>query len=218
MSALSRAVIRGASGHAAVVADAARASNTFEVVGFLDDVQPERRGELLAGARILGGREQLGGLLSSGTTVVLLGVGDCAARLRLADESEALGFELGTVIHPRATIGAGVLIGAGTFIAAGAVVNAQARIGRAVIVNTNAVVEHHCELGDGSHVSPGALLAGAVKVGKLSWVGLGAAVIEKIRVGDGTIVGAGAVVVRDLSDEVVAYGVPARVQRRAGPR
>jgi sugar O-acyltransferase (sialic acid O-acetyltransferase NeuD family) len=193
-----------------VVADAARLGDLFEIVGLLDDLRPERRGDVYAGFPVLGGAEQLASLKASGVEVVLLGVGDCAARLRLADESQALGFELGTVVHPAAVVASDVELGAGSFVAAGAVINPAARIGRAAIVNTNAVVEHHCELADGVHVSPGALLAGAVKVGRLSWIGIGAVVIEKIRIGAACTIGAGGVVVRDVADATLAFGVPAR--------
>ena len=39
-------VIWGASGHAKVVADILRKSRRYEVAGFLDDVDPQRRGEV----------------------------------------------------------------------------------------------------------------------------------------------------------------------------
>src|SRR5437667_3209268 len=52
-------VIWGASGHALVVADAVRLSGEYEIVGFIDDVNPERAGAQFGGATILGAREQL---------------------------------------------------------------------------------------------------------------------------------------------------------------
>jgi UDP-N-acetylbacillosamine N-acetyltransferase len=212
LSSRRRAVVRGASGHAAVVADAARLANVYDVVGLLDDLKPERRGELYAGLPVLGGAEELPGLLRQGVDVVLLGVGNCAARLQLASESETLGFSLGTVIHPSSVLASDVNVGSGTFIGAGAIVNAGAIVGKAVIVNTRAVVEHHCQIDDGAHIAPGALLAGAVRVGRATWIGIGATVIEQVRIGAEVMIGAGAVVLEDMRDGVVAYGVPARVR------
>jgi UDP-perosamine 4-acetyltransferase len=46
-------------------------------------------------------------------------------------------------------------------------------------------------------------------------VGIGATVIEKVRIGAGAFVGAGAVVIRDVPDNVVVAGVPARILREA---
>jgi sugar O-acyltransferase (sialic acid O-acetyltransferase NeuD family) len=208
-----QAIIWGASGHATVVANAARLGTRFELTGFLDELNPGRRGESLAGSRVLGGLESLEELLASGVRHVLLGVGDNRARLRIAAEAERRGFELGTVVHPAAVVATDVELGVGTFVGAGAVINPHTRIGRATIINTNAVVEHHCEVGEGAHIAPGALLAGNVRVGRLSWIGIGAAVIEKREVGDESVVGAGAVVVRDVAARVVVFGNPARRQR-----
>lgn len=216
MSVPARAIIWGASGHATVVANAARLGARFELTGFLDELNPGRRGEALAGSRVLGGLEVLDDLLASGVKHVLLGVGDNRARLRIAGEAEKRGFELGTLVHPAAVVAPTSELGAGSFVSAGAVINPHARVGRAAIVNSNAVVEHHCEVGEGAHIAPGALLAGNVRVGRLSWIGLGAAVIEKREVGEESLVGAGSVVVRDVPARVVVFGNPARYQRPVG--
>ena len=50
-------VVWGASGHARVVADIIGLSKEYDIVGFLDDVNPERCGTEFCGARVLGGRE-----------------------------------------------------------------------------------------------------------------------------------------------------------------
>ena len=205
--------IWGASGHARVVADILRLCGEFEIVGFIDDRQPERRGEEFLGLPILGGRESLGPLAARGVRHLVLAFGDGGARLRLTREVRAAGFALARAIHPRAVVASDVTVGEGTVIAAGAVVNPGARIGENVIVNTCASVDHDCDVGDGAHVCPGARLAGTVVVGRAAWVGLGAVVIEGVTIGDGTYVGAGSVVVGDLPPGVLAYGVPARVVR-----
>jgi sugar O-acyltransferase (sialic acid O-acetyltransferase NeuD family) len=204
-----KALVWGASGHAAVVADAARSNRAWEIVGFIDELSPERRGEAFGGSVVVGGVEALEAARETGVSHVLLGVGNNRARLRIADEAERRGFALGTVTHARAIVAVDAVIGSGAFVAAGAVVNPGATVGRASIVNTNAVIEHHCWLSEGVHVAPGALLAGGVRVGRLTWIGIGAVVIEKLEIGEETMVGAGAVVVANVSARVVAYGVPA---------
>lgn len=45
------------------------------------------------------------------------------------------------------------------------------------------------------------------------WLGGGAIVLAGVTIGQNTVVGAGAVVTRDLPEDVVAVGVPARVTR-----
>ncbi|MBI4770098.1 MAG: acetyltransferase [Chloroflexi bacterium] len=206
-------VIWGASGHALVVADILRLRDEYELAGFLDDVNPERRGEAFDGATILGGAEQLDRLRERGVECLLFGFGDGAARLRLAEAARGKGFRFPTAVHPRAVIAAGVPLGAGTVVAAGAVINPAAAIGEHVIVNTCASVDHGSQVGDGVHLAPGVRLAGWVTVGPGTWVGIGATVVDRVKIGAGCMIGAGAVVVGDIPDGVVAYGVPARIKR-----
>lgn len=209
-----KVVIWGASGHALVVADIIRLRGEYELVGFLDDVHPERHGTNFCGASILGGGEQLERLLQKGINNLILGFGDCYGRLNLAKVVCAKGFNLVTAIHPQTIVALDVQIGKGTMIAAGAVINPGTCLGENVIINTCASVDHECVIGNSVHICPGVHLAGNVSIEETAWVGIGATVINRIRIGARAVIGAGSVVVNDIPDGVVAYGVPAKVIRK----
>ena len=206
-------LIWGASGHARVVANIITLSEKYEIVGFIDDINPQRRGENFCGATILGGREQLISLKAKGVDRIILGFGDCWARLKLTDFVFKQGFSLVTAIHPSAIIASDVKIAAGTVVAAAAVINPATEIGCNVIINTSASIDHECVIAEGVHICPGVHLAGKVTVGRLTCVGIGATVTDRICIGAGSIIGAGAVVVNDIPDGVIAYGVPAKIIR-----
>lgn len=210
---LSRVIIWGASGHALVVADILRLSGQYEVVGMLDDVNISRHGTKMGDTTILGGSEQFDNLKRNGTTHLIVAIGDCSVRKRLATTAVSNGFHLATAIHLRATVARDALIGAGTVIAAGAVVNPGVQIGTSCIINTNASVDHECVVGDAVHIGPGATLGGRVTVGTGAWVAIGATVLDRIHIGEESTIGAGAVVTKDIPDRVVAYGVPCKVIR-----
>jgi sugar O-acyltransferase (sialic acid O-acetyltransferase NeuD family) len=213
-----RAFVWGASGHAKVVADAALLASSLEVVGFFDELRPERDGEVLMSLPIWAGADGLSKLRERGVTHALLGVGDCDARYGIWRRAAELGFSLPTVVHPRSVVASNVILGVGSVVLAGAVINVGSTIGAAVIVNTAATVDHDCQLGDGVHLSPGVHLAGGVRVGERSWIGIGTSVIQGITVGARSIVGAGSTVLRDVPDDVIAFGCPCQARRARSAR
>lgn len=200
-----------------VIADIVRLQGKYEIVGFLDNLNPVRHGTEFCGAPILGGEDQLDNLHRMGVRHLILGFGDCSARLRLSTTVRARDFDLATIIHPRSIIAPDVPIGAGTVIVAGAVINPGAKIGENVIINTCASVGHECIVEDGAHIAPGVRLGGGCMIGKATWVGIGATVRDHTNIGERTLIGAGAVVVKDIPDGVVAYGVPAKIVRKVTP-
>lgn len=199
--------ILGASGHGRVIADAALSSGNCAIVEFYDDAWPTKiqNGQY----PIVGNTASLLSLTSK--PAVIVAIGHNSTRLSKQAELLANGFELATIIHPKAYISASAIIAAGTVLMPGAVVNADSVIGSGCIINSNAVVEHDCALEDGVHLSPSASLAGGVLVGQCSWIGIGASVIQLKRIGRNVVVGAGASVITDLPDNITAVGVPAKI-------
>jgi UDP-N-acetylbacillosamine N-acetyltransferase len=205
-----RVVIWGAAGHALVVADILTQTGKHEVVGFLDDVNPERKGTFLEGITILGGREQLGELLKAGVRDMIVAIGDCGARCRIGKLAKDSGFSLIKAIHPKAILARSVTVGEGSAVAAGVVINSGSSIGEAAIINTGATVDHECRVGDGAHIGPGVHLGGRVIIEERAWIGIGAVVRDRISIGTNSIVGAGSVVVKDVPPGMLVFGVPAK--------
>jgi sugar O-acyltransferase (sialic acid O-acetyltransferase NeuD family) len=208
-----RLVIWGAGEHALVVAEIVRLGGEYELIGWLDDVDPERRGTLHGGLPVLGGREQLERLRDQGVDHIALAMGRCEARLHLADLARQRGYQLPALIHPRASIGTGVPIGEGTVIKAGAVLDVGVTVGASALLS-HATIAHNSVIEDGVLVGGGVTLSGRVHVGRGTFLGSGVTVGDRLRIGRGCLIGAGAVVVDDIPPDVVAYGVPARVIRR----
>jgi sugar O-acyltransferase (sialic acid O-acetyltransferase NeuD family) len=121
------------------------------------------------------------------------------------------GFMTPTLIHPSATVLRNAIIGENCQVLAHAVIGANACIGDACIINTKASIDHECIISEGVHVAPGATLCGNVKVGAFAFIGAGAVLLPNVKVGENAILGAGSVVTRDIPDNVVAFGNPARI-------
>jgi acetyltransferase-like isoleucine patch superfamily enzyme len=56
-----------------------------------------------------------------------------------------------------------------------------------------------------------------VKIGRFSTITLNVTIIDRITIGENTVVGSGSVVLKDLPDNVLAYGNPARIIRTREP-
>ena len=74
-------VIWGASGHALVVADIISLVNAYQIIGMIDDINPERAGSEFAGYEVLGGRERLDSLWERQVRTMIVGFGNCRGRI-----------------------------------------------------------------------------------------------------------------------------------------
>ena len=68
-------------------------------------------------------------------------------------------------------------------------------------------------MGDGVHLAPGVTICGEVKVGDFSFIATGATIMPNINVGKNSIVGSGSLVTKDVPDNVLVYGNPAKIIR-----
>lgn len=208
---MQKIVFLGAGGIAIVAAEIAR-SLGFEIVGFLDDTT-ERHGTAFCDAKILGSFRMLPELRERGIENAVVAFGNCLGRLKVAQEALSIGFTLPNLIHPSAIISRHAMISHGAIMMPGTIVNAGTRIGSNIILNTAASIDHDCTIGDGVHVGPGSRLSGLVRVGAATYIGVGSTIRESINIGSNVMIGAGSLVLKDIPDDVVAYGSPAKVIR-----
>lgn len=194
--------ILGAGGHAKVALEAWRSAGG-EVIALHDD-RGERHGETLLGAVVAGGIDEA---IRTGAALHIA-IGDNRARAAIAGRCADAHFPV--VAHAAAWISPTAGLGPGVLVCAGAVIQAEARLGRHVIVNSQALVEHDIVIGDFTHIAPGVRLGGAVRIGAGALIGIGAVVLPGVSIGDGAVVGGGAVVIRDVPERAVVAGNPAR--------
>jgi sugar O-acyltransferase (sialic acid O-acetyltransferase NeuD family) len=204
-------VIIGAGGHGREVLDLLRAAGhaAYDVLGFLDDGQPDLHLLDRLGLPHLGPVASLEAMAADVRYV--LGVGSGSDRSAIAEWARSTGKEAATLVHPTATVGSDVELGEGVIICAHASVTTHARLGRHVHLNVASTVAHDAVVGDFVTLSPGCRLSGNVTLGHGVTLGTGAVVIPGVSIGAETVIGAGAVVITDLPGGVTAVGVPARV-------
>jgi len=189
--------IYGASGHGKVVADIATEIG-FKDIDFVDDGKN----------RYIDFNKFI--LKNIRDCFFALGIGDNKTRKAVYNKLVKYGYNIITLIHPKAIVAKNIKIGEGSVVMPGAIINIDTNIGTGVIVNSGSIIEHDCNIGDFVHISPNVSLAGNVKVGENSHVGIGASIIQNINIGRNCMVGAGAVVIDNVIDYQTAVGVPAK--------
>jgi sugar O-acyltransferase (sialic acid O-acetyltransferase NeuD family) len=114
------------------------------------------------------------------------------------------------LIHPKSIIGVSCKIGNGTIVMPGAHVGSNTTIGKFCIVNTNASIDHDSLMKDYSSLAPGVTTGGNIKVGIRSAISIGSTLKNNIQIGSDTIIGACSFVNKNITDNVIAYGIPCK--------
>ena len=183
-----RLLIVGAGGHGRSVAEAALESGAYEVVGFLDDAFPGL-GSVWE-IPVLGKVADYSAFRLD-VDCCLVAIGNNVVREKTGTLLKAGGFELASVIHPRALVSPRAVIGAGSAVMMGAVVGTEARLSEGAIVNCGAVVDHHCVVEDYGHLGVGAVMAGGSVLGRGAWMQANAALGYGMKIEAGRVLAPG---------------------------
>lgn len=127
--------------------------------------------------------------------------------------------EINARIEPGSIIRDRVKIGNNSVIMMGAVINIGSEIGENTMIDMNVVVGARGTIGNNVHVGAGTVIAGVLEppserpviIEDDVLIGANAVILEGIKVGKGSVVAAGSVVTKDVPENSVVAGTPARI-------
>jgi len=79
------------------------------------------------------------------------------------------------------------------------------------------VIHRHATLGDNVIIAPGVTIGGTSKkygaatIGRNTFVSTGAKILGPVKIGENCVIGANAVVLKDIPDNSLAVGIPAKI-------
>lgn len=209
-------VIIGAGGFGREVLDVVEAVNLehastggdqFDVVGFLDDGDPDLDLLTANGLRHLGAVAGLSELPDDVGYVI--GIADTVVRAEIDALGQSLGRWSPVLVHPTASLGRAVELGPGSIVCAQTSLTNHIRLGRGVQVHPGATIGHDTTMADYVTVCPQVAVSGNVAVERGVWLGTNSCINQGLTVGEAATVGSGAAVIRDVPPMVTVIGVPA---------
>jgi sugar O-acyltransferase (sialic acid O-acetyltransferase NeuD family) len=207
-------VLIGGGNQAHYTIDIINKEGKYNIIGIIDSIHDI--GSDRFGYKVLGRQEDIvklkeqynieGGVIS---------IGDNWVRYYVSSQikKQIPNFNFVNAIHPSVIIGDNVQLGKGVVMMAGCIINPKSKIGDFTFFATGAQIDHDCNIKDYSSISAGSITGGYVTLGEFSAITLGVTIVDRLKIGKNTVIGAGSLILKDIPDNVLVYGNPARIVR-----
>lgn len=201
----------GGGGHCKSVLDSLLELNKYLEVGIIE--KKENIGSSVLGVPVVGCDDDLPTLFDNGykyAFVTVGSIGNPSLRIKLYNILSEIGYVIPSIIDSSAKVSKYSKIEQGVFIGKQSLVNAGSLIQKGAIINSGTIIEHDCQVGAFTHIAPGAVLGGEVTVGDNSHIGSNVTIRQQVNIGSNSIIGMGSVVLKNIEDNIMAYGNPCR--------
>lgn len=204
-----RIAIIGAAELGRLIAKHIENDSTNEIVGFYDDFKKD---EFFLNYKIIGNVEKLlidfeKGLFDA--AIIGIGYNQMKSRAAIFDNLKGK-IPFANVLHSSAYIDKSCELGEGIVVLPGVTLDLGVVIADNVLINTSTIVAHHSSIGKHSFLAPGVHIAGLVNIEEQCFIGIGSIIKDNINIKRQSIVGAGSLVLKDIEENAIYLGAPAK--------
>ena len=175
---------------------------------FIDDFQPNRT---LLDIPVISFSEAKQNYLGSD---LIIAVGDPLGRKKIFSRVAACDFSLPVIVDSTALVSKNASLGRGCIICPHVIIGPKSKLGENTLINAKSIVGHDAKVGQHSVLASMVNVGGHASIGENSMLGMNSSISPKGRVGKNCLITMQSLVLKDIPDNVIAVGNPARASRR----
>lgn len=211
-------LIIGASGFAKELLEVCYQNSEFDNLTFYDDINFHKDKKLFDKFNVITNLEEASTYFELIDNKFTLGIGNPLSRKKLFNKFINIGGFFTSIISKKALVGSfETVIEHGCNIMPNVTITNGVKIKTGTLINQMASIGHDVTIGEFCEICPQVSISGNCIIDSYSFIGTGAIILPKIKIGKNVIVGAGALVNKDIPDNSLAIGMPAKVVKNLDP-
>lgn len=183
----------------------------WEEIVFIDD-SPEKNGQTLIDLKIMNFQQAIDQYGLDGIEFIMA-IGEPAVKDVVFEKVNNAGAHVTNLIFPDFIMPRGTTYGKGLVVHKASGLPPCSEFGNNVLIQGKAVMGHDLKVGDNVVISSLAFIGGNTTIGRNTYIAPGSLLRNGINIGENAIVGMGAVVTKDVPDNAVVVGNPAKIIR-----
>jgi sugar O-acyltransferase (sialic acid O-acetyltransferase NeuD family) len=200
--------IIGTGGFAKEVYFLVKATNLYEFKGFID--YKPKNASLTVGVESFPIIDEDKFLNDYKWSNIAIGVGQPHLLKVLSEKFK--NFNKPNIIHPSfISDSKNIIMGVGNIITAGVIFTTNITIGSFNVFNLNMTIGHDSTIGNQNVFNPSTNISGNNKIGDGNLFGVGSISLENLKIGNNNVIGASALLTRNINDNGVYVGIPAKM-------
>lgn len=215
-----KVIILGGIGNGSVIANAIidankRGDKTWEVVGYLNDRL--NIGEKIESLPILGKTSDIAFFINKGYFFIntIFRIDGQQERINMFESFGIPTEKLATFIHPLSYIAPNVQLGYGTVIMPNVSISSGTSFNTGCLIMVGATIGHDNKIGKYCHFAAQCCVGAYTNIKDGVHIGLNATTRENLTIGKNSTLGMGSVLTKDIGDNEIWVGNPAKFLRKA---